>query len=253
MAENNLETIKTGTVEYIDDPTCSGRVKIRVQGMHDGIPTEQLPWVSMAHSGVTSGSDGGGSISVPEVGAQVRVSFINNDPTSMEWSGNNQLDPALINEIASDYAGTTVLMYDSRQDACIKFQPGSGITLYFNGSHLQICPDNTINIHYGEGNSGTMIQLADGKVYVQGNSEVNISTPGTVSVEADTVTLNGDAAVQIKGDRPGEVAVNGNALMTVLTSLASMIDLKVPESGGNAVLLVNMLKDAMLNQQIQYI
>lgn len=133
---NTTDSIITGIIESIDDPTCSGRVKIRVPGLNDNIPTEQLPWVSMANSGVTSGAAGGGSISVPEVGAHVRVAFKDNDPTTMEWSGNNKIDPELINEISSDYAGTTVLMYDSRQDATIKFQPGSGITIYFLGSHI---------------------------------------------------------------------------------------------------------------------
>lgn len=246
------EQILTGVVESIDDPTCSGRVKVRVNGLHDGVPMEQLPWVPMACSGVTSGSGGGGSISVPEVGAQIRVAFKDDDLTNMEWTGNNQIDPNLINEIASDYAGTTVLMYDSRKDVTIKFQPNSGLTLYYNGSHIQICPDNTINIHYGEGNSGTMIQLADNKVYIQGNEEINITTPGTLNLEADTITINGKAGVQIKGDKPGECAINGNSLMTLLTLLATQIDMKVPMTSGQNTGTVNMLKEALLNQQIQY-
>ena len=110
----------------------------------------------MASSGTTSGA-GGGAISVPEIGAEVRVTFKDNDPTTMEWTGNNQIDSDLVNEIKSDYTGTTVLMHDSRQDATIKFQKSTGMTFYYAGSHIQLCPDNTINIHFGEGNSGTMI------------------------------------------------------------------------------------------------
>lgn len=151
---SSKDKILTGIVESIDDPTFSGRIKVRVQGFHDNMTTEELPWCSYGGSGVFSG-DGGGSISIPRVGAQVRVKFRDNSVTSMEWTGNNLIDKQLIKEIATDYEGSTVIMYDSRQDVSIKFQPNSGLLLYFAGSHIQILPDNTINIHYGEGTSGT--------------------------------------------------------------------------------------------------
>lgn len=41
--------------------------------------------------------------------------------------------------------------------------------------------------------------------------------------------------------------------MTLLTTLATLIDMKVPMSGGMATQYVNMNKEAILNQQIQYI
>jgi hypothetical protein len=127
--------ILTGIVESIDDPTFAGRIKVRVEGYHDNMSTEELPWCTFGGSNVFSGG-GGGSISIPRVGSTVRVSFRDNNSTSMEWSCNNLVDKDLINEIRSDYAGTTVLMYDSRQDLSIKFQPGSGLLLYFKGSHI---------------------------------------------------------------------------------------------------------------------
>lgn len=252
MAENALNDVKTGVVEFNDDPTRKGRLKVRIAGVNDNIPVKNLPWVTMAGSGTASGN-GGGSISIPEIGAHVRVTFKDNDPNSIEWSAMNKVDDELSNEIASDYVGTTVLMHDSRQAASLKFQPNSGMTMYYAGSHVQLCPDNTINIHYGEGNSGTMIQLADGKISIQGNAEVNISTPGTVTVEGDSIKLDGKSAVQIKGDTPGECAINGKTLVDVLLGLAEIIDNKMPASFGLTQQAINGLKEALLNQQIQYI
>lgn len=246
------DQIITGTVENIDDPTCSGRIKVRVPGYHDNMKTEELPWCTYAGSNVFS-SGGGGSISIPRVGAQVRVQFKDGKATSMEWTGNNLIDKELINEIKGDYAGSHVLMYDAGADLSIKFQPGSGLLLYFKGSHIQILPDNTVNIHYGEGTSGTQIQLSNGRVDIQAKDQINLTTGGVINLEADQIVLNGRSNVQIKGDLPGECSVNGVSLMTALLQLAIAIDNKVPATGGSTQAYINSLKEGILNQQIQLI
>ena len=119
------DEIIVGVVESIDDPTYSGRIKVRVKGFHDNLKTEELPWCTYAGSSNFSGT-GGGSISIPRVGATVRVRFKDEKSTSMEWTGTGTLDKELINEIKSDYAGSHVLLYDTASDISIKFQPGSG-------------------------------------------------------------------------------------------------------------------------------
>ena len=68
MAQNN---IVIATVVSIDDPTYSGRIKVRVPGFHDSIVNDDLlPWCSYGGSSVFSGdaNGGGGSISVARVG-----------------------------------------------------------------------------------------------------------------------------------------------------------------------------------------
>ena len=66
-SKTGLDSIILGTVESIDDPTYSGRIKVRVPGLHDNISTEELPWCSYGGSSVFSGN-GGGSLSVARVG-----------------------------------------------------------------------------------------------------------------------------------------------------------------------------------------
>jgi hypothetical protein len=201
---------------------------------------------------VFSGTNGG-QLSVPRVGAQVRVKFKNDDVNSMEWYAINSLDKKLSEEIASDYKGTHVLLYDSDSDLSIKFQPNSGLTLYYKGSFVQITPDNNITIHYGESTSGTEIQLSNGQVNIVSSGAININSAESEKVESDNVVLNGSDSVQIKGDTPGECAVNGKALMALLATLAQTIDLKFPQSGGIATMMVNGAKEAVLNQNISYI
>ena len=251
-SKTGLDSIILGTVESIDDPTYSGRIKVRVPGLHDNISTEELPWCSYGGSPIFSGN-GGGSLSVARVGQQVRVQFKSGEKTSMEWIANNQLDPDLINEIKDDYENAHVLLYDSAVDLSIKFQTGTGLTIYYQGSFIQIMPDNTITIHYGLGATGTQIQLSKDRVDIQGNAQINLTTPGTINLEADNIILNGKSSVQIKGDTAGEAAINGTAIMTLLTMIAGVIHSKVPAGPGLTASTVNSMKEAVLNQHIQYI
>ena len=247
-----LDSIILGTVESIDDPTYSGRIKVRVPGLHDNITTEELPWCSYGGSPIFSGN-GGGSLSVARVGQQVRVQFKSGEKTSMEWIANNQLDPDLINEIKDDYENAHVLLYDSAVDLSIKYQTGTGLTLYYQGSFIQIMPDNTITIHYGLGATGTQIQLSKDRVDIQANNQINLTTPGTINLEADNIILNSKSSTQLKGNSPGEAAINGAALMTLLTLMAGVIDSKIPAGPGMTAATVNSMKEAILNQHIQLI
>lgn len=250
-AQIDPKKIAIGTVVANDDPNCLGRCKISIKGLTDNIDVNHLPWATFGGSSVYS-AGGGGSISIPKVGAQVRVKFKDANINSMEWCSLNQIDKKLVEEIASDYLGTHVLLYDTDSDLCVKFQPNSGLLFYYKGSNIQITPDNNIIIHYGEGTSGTQVMLEEGKVSIQSSKDINISCPQNVVVDAENVTLNGKTSVQMKGDTPGEVAVNGKQLIVALQLLATAIDAKTPQSGGMCLAEINSMKPAILNEAIQY-
>ena len=249
---NNLSDIKTGEVVSVADPTYSGRIKVRIKGLNDNIDVENLPWCTYAGSAFFSG-DGRGSISIPRVGTKVRVDFKKNDINSMEWSAINRLDRDLSAELAGDYEGSHTLLYDTSSDLKIMFQPTSGLRLYFKGSYIQIEPNNNITIHYGEGNQGVQIQLSSGKIDIQGEQQINVTSPGVINVEAPTINLSDKDCIKIKGNKSGECAVNGQALYKTLMNLAMMIDQKIPASGGLATNLVTGSVGSILNQQIKYV
>lgn len=253
MIDNLIMTqIQTGIVESVDDPNQAGRIKVRVQGQHDNMTTEQLSWSSPAGISTFSGN-GGGSISIPRVGSHVRVKPVGNDPKELEYLGCIQPDPDMLNEIKDDYQGSTVLMYDSAVNASIRVQPNNGMILTFKGSRIQILPDNTIIIHYGEDSSATQIQLSQGKIDIQAQNQINLSTSGNINLEADNITLNAKSSVQLKGSMPGDCAVNGKQLVTLLSTLAAQIDTKNPMSFGLCQQLVNCTKNAILNEKINLI
>lgn len=248
----DLDNIQTGTVVAVDDGNCSGRIKVRVPGFNDTIDIENLPWCTYAGSAFFSG-DGGGSISIPRVGSKVRVKFKGDDATSMEWMGANRLDDKLRGELSVDYEGSHAILYDSDSDLSIMYQNTTGLRLYYKGSFIQLQPDNTITIHYGEGNQGVQIQLSDGRVDIQASSQINISSGNAIKIESDNIVLNGSGNVQIKGDSPGECAVNGKDLIKLLMGIARLVDQKAPQTGGMCMNIVQSARDRVLNQQIQYI
>lgn len=251
---NNINKVKTGIVESIDDPTCSGRIKVRVKGLHDNIDTNSLPWCNYSGSGMFSGS-GGGQISIPRVGSRVRVKFSADDVNAMEWYGTNTIDRQLAEELAEDYGGSQVLLYDSEYDLSVKFQPNSGLAFYYKGSYIQITPDNNITLHYGpDETTGVQIQLSNGKVYIQAPEQINITSGNEVNIEGKVITLNADSAVRIKGSTPNNCAVNGIQLMTLLETIAANIDSKIGASKiGVCQSLVTGSKQKVLNQNILYL
>lgn len=249
--EKMLKGVVTGEVVSIDDPTYSGRVKVRIQGINENVEVEQLPWCTYGGSAFFSG-DGGGSISIPRVGTKVRVRFKKGDANSMEWYATNRIDRALAEELAQDYPGSHAILYDSASDLSILYTNTTGLRLYYKKSFIQISPDNNITIHYGNESSGVQIQLSDGKIDIQAPTQINITSDNTVKVEANTIILDGKNNVQIKGDTPGECAVNAKNLYKMLMGLAMVVDLKIP-GGHEASDLIQSSMQSIMNQQIQYI
>lgn len=250
-ASSGKDAIIIGTVMAVNDPTFTGRIKVKVPGYNDNIPTEKLPWCSYGGATVFSGN-GGGNISIPRVGQLVRVQFKSGEATSMEWTAINALDPDLINELKNDYQGSQVLLYDSGSDLSVKYQPTTGFIIYYKGSFVQFAPDNSITIHYGEGATGTQIQLSDERVDIQSGGEINLTTTGKINLEADSITLNAKSGVNIAGSVAGECAVNGAKLMTALLMLAENADLKAPQTAGQSTGYINAMKEGLLNQAITY-
>lgn len=250
--EYNFKFI-TGEVVNIDDPTYAGRCKIRIKGYNDQIEDVNLPWVTYGGSNIFSGNGAGGQLSVPKVGSKVRIQQKKDDPNSFEWYSLNRIDRMLAEEIADDYAGTHVLLYDSDVELAVMFKPQTGFRIFYQDNYIQISPDDMITIHRGGPESPDTIQMSEGKIDIQSQNEINLTTGSTIRLNAENIILNGTSCVQIKGDSPGSCATNSDELMKLLMNLARTIDLKIPASGGVAANMVNGAKSAIMNEQIQFI
>lgn len=246
----DFKSINTGTVVSNDDPTYSGRIKVRIRGLNDNIDVNHLPWCTYGGANMFSGG-GGGSISVPKVGARVRVRFNQDDVNAMEWYGTNDIDMSLREELADDYDGSHVLLYDSNSDLSIMYKNNSGLRLYYKGSYIQITPDNTITIQHGSNNS--VIQLSDGQVDIQAQNAINITSAKDVKISANNIELAAKSAIHMSGIEAGECPANANALTDCLTLLAAVLDAKLPATPGIAENIVNTSSSLIKNTTIQHI
>ena len=216
-----------GKVIYNEDPTFSGRCKVRVFSLFDDLPDHNVPWFSPANFTVFSG-EGGGNISVPKIGDIVKVKFTNNDYYSGEYSCMQNLDPNLINEIKEDYLGTHVLLYDSDKDLIVIYQPKTGLKIYLNGSVIVIDADGMIQMKHK--NNSNVIEINENNITIVSgnNSQVNLQTDGTVNIEGGNIKIN-SANVEIGSDGQSFSAVKGEQLVNALHAIGEELAMKYPQ------------------------
>lgn len=219
-----------GIVVNSNDPTFSGRCQVKVFGLHDGIQNDHLPW-AVPISSTIFGSDGAGSISIPKIGQFVRIQFNNGDQYAPEYTAIQNIDTELIKRIKDDYQGTHVLLYDPIEEITVIYQKGSGFQIYYRESFFQITPDSLITIQ--SPNSDSLIQLDGDITRIATKNEVEISAASRVVVSADEVVCNGNSITKI-GSPPYQHAILGETLWAMLSTIASMIDAKLPATPGVA-------------------
>lgn len=225
-----------GKVIYNKDPDYCGRCKIRVYGLMDEIEDKYLPWFTPINSCIFSGQ-GNGCISIPKIGTYVRVRFANGDIYSGEYTAIQNLDPNMINEIKDNYENTHVLCYDSDKDFYIMFQPskledgiqnGKGFKIYFGDSIMQITPDG--RIYYQTAEAESVIEMDGDSIKIVGGADVTVAGVTNVNIIGGTINLKGNNVNIGKG--ASEPAVLGNNLVSVLKSICTSIQQKMPISPG---------------------
>jgi len=236
--ENN-ESDWLGVVINNEDPTFSGRAKVRVFGVMDGVVDNHIPWATPINSKFYA-SSGGGSLSIPKLGQIVRVRFNGDDIYAPEIMSLQNIDNDLINIIKEDYQGTHVLLYDPEVNLSIIHQVQSGLLIFFKGSFFQITPDSMITIQTEDADS--IIQMEGDTTRIVTKNNIDIAAAAKVTVTADEVVIKGSNATKIGAGPTYQPAVMGDELIALLASLATMIDAKVPSTPGVASGLVESFK-----------
>lgn len=228
-----------GRVVVNDDPTFSGRCKIRVFGIFDDFDDEMIPWFSPQTSSIFSSENGSGSISVPKINTIVRVRFPFGDIYSGEYSYIQNIDPALIDEIKDDYKNTHVLLYDSEKDLIVIYQPMTGFKIWLAGSMIKVDSDGSIQLLHR--NNSNAIEVNDRDINIVTvkedgsnlNGKINIAAGATVEVTAPTVNIN-SSSISLGKDATSK-AVKGEALINVLQQIAIELNTKLPSGGSTLI------------------
>ena len=244
----NLGNDFVGRVVYNEDPTYSGRCKVRVFGLFDDMPVDNIPWFVPASSNVF-GTEGGGSLSVPKINDIVRVRFSNSDYYSGEYTCLQCIDPNLVEEIKDDYLDSQVVLYDAGNDVTIIYQKMTGLKLYHAGASIIISPTGDIQIKHQ--NNANVIEVNNDNINIVAASTdesasatgtINITSGSTVNVTASNVNINGDQ-VNV-GQAALEPAVLGNKLTRALSQIVAELNRKSPYG---TVLLANNFSDILSN------
>ena len=185
-----------GCVEDNQDPEKLGRVKVRVAPYND-LSREELPWASPMLGACGNAPEAGG-LNIPEVGAQVRVTFPSRDFTAPYYSG------AELNEINR----TTFFDDDYPESYGYKDSIGNFIKVNKAKGTIQIQHASTTNMQVTP-NGSIMITLAGGSYFLfdnQGSFELNVGA-ASISGGADgSVFINANNGLEVNGD----LHVNGD-------------------------------------------
>lgn len=242
-----------GEVVDNDDPDQEGRCKVKIYGVYESdspvyetqsdgsskvvgtekveIPVEDLPWASPGSSKVFGGGEDGGfgDISIPKMGAIVRVQFAEGDTYNPEWYSIAYVNQAVKDEIADSYLNSHVILYDVDEELKAFYTPSKGFEIYLKKSHITINPDASITIEHADSQSIIELVGADCNITTQAN--VNVTASTKIECTAETAIFNGTTKTQL-GPLGNYGAVGAEPLWAFLKSLAAAVDLKWPPSPG---------------------
>jgi hypothetical protein len=124
--DNLRDTHWIGEVVDVQDPTNSGRCRIRVFGKFDLLETEDIPWAIPSNNQIK------GSYSVPNIGDNVAVYFDNGNIYSPVYKNELLISDDLLSEVVSASANpeaVTSLVYDSTKGIRIYHSPENGLVI----------------------------------------------------------------------------------------------------------------------------
>jgi len=135
-----------GIVEDISDKERKGRIKVRVQGVFDNIPTNDIPW-SCPFKSIS-----GKSFELPSVGKLVNIVFPNNDLYSPEYIFSENYNINLQNKLndysQGEYENFIALLFDHKSQV---FSDDKSLTMDYKYNKITI-DNSSINLELKDNN-----------------------------------------------------------------------------------------------------
>jgi hypothetical protein len=169
--DENFDQSYLGVVEDNLDPLKIGRVKVRLHGLYDDIPTHALPWATpnfpLGAGGIM------GSFIVPEIGTIINVTFDGNDIYEPKYS-DKCLDITNLKFEADkdeDYPNSVIFYETSNGDYCKINRKKGEYTLKTGGGVLiKYCENGDIQISNDSSEQGNMSISLNGSLLIDNRS-----------------------------------------------------------------------------------
>lgn len=190
-----------GEVVDIEDTLKIGRVKIKVYGLFDEIPTADIPWAYPGNNTTGGSVTGGGFFSVPKKGALVSVKFDQGNLYHPEYYYNQQISDEVKAEVENSYENAHIIVYDTVTSGAVKifFTEEKGVMIDYQKTQINIKPDKSVLVQTASGDSKIEI-MDDGKMTITQADEINIKTDKNLVIKCDNakVTANNEVLVECK-------------------------------------------------------
>lgn len=251
-SEETFVSTYLGKVEDINDPLYEGRCRVRVFSIFDDLELEDIPWATPAGKALFFGQDAkAGSISIPKVGAIVKVQFATGDIYSPEYMQVQEIGDDIKKELrkgGNKYDGAHFILFDGDEEIKVWFDKQIGLQIELKKSLIRI-DNETSNVLIEHKDALSSISLEGNVIRIVSDSEVNVTTGSKATVTAKTVHIDGKNTV-LGPSAIQNSAVLGEPLFALLKIMASAIDLKMPASAGAIQAAVEAAKPMVLSRSV---
>jgi hypothetical protein len=212
-----LATSWLGEVMDVEDPQKMGRVKVKVFGKLDEIPTEDIPWAYPGNNHTGGSATGGGFISVPKKGSLVSVKFDCGNLQHPEYFFLQNISDELKEEIKESYTNAHSIIYDTVTEGSVKiyFTEKKGLMIDYKQSQINIKPDKSIDLHTASGKSKIEL-LDDGTININASENVFVKCK-TADVTASTKAIIDSPKIEL-GRGATESVIQGNIFKEIFNN-----------------------------------
>lgn len=219
-----------GEVVDIDDPNRNGRIRVRVYGKFDQIPTSDIPWAHPGNNFTGGSSSGGGFFSVPKLGSIVSVKFDNGNLYHPEYFFNQKISEEAKAEIEGSYENAHIIIYDTITEGSLKvfFTEEKGMMIDYKESQINIKPDKSVIIKTASGN-GEIEMLDNGSLNIKQANDINIETTTDVKIKSKSVIVEQSDTIEL-GEGASEKLILGDSFLKLFNQHNHIGNLGAPTS-----------------------
>lgn len=174
-----------------NDPQKLGKIRARVQDLHNDIPDDHLPWaIPKGFSHISGAGPETGSFSVPEVGTQVDLVFPQGSPYHAEYYPYDVTEDTRPQEVQEDYPFTHLFFRFLTETKAFYNRKKKLFTIK-NVKDADI--ENTGNVVIKVGENAKITVSGNGEVTIEGNLKVNVN--GRTHITCPSTTIDGDVTI----------------------------------------------------------